>query len=117
MKINWTMPASRTVLFDEQLASYRRALAAGERTAAWRHLELAHIVGQPYPVPHTYTHLLMTAFAARELNVREVLGQIPRIVVGFWKSLFDHVPIGNTGGANVPPLRRMPIPSELVGRL
>jgi len=35
---------------------------------------------------------------------------IIRLIVGGWKSFINHIPLGNTGGANVPPLRPMPIP-------
>jgi hypothetical protein len=45
-------------------------------------------------------------------DLREVAGQLSRIVAA---ALFSRiwVPSGNTGGANVPALRPMPIPPEL----
>ncbi len=46
-------------------------------------------------------------------NSKEVFGQIIRLLVGGWKSFINHVPIGNTGGANVPPLKRMIIPENI----
>jgi hypothetical protein len=33
--------------------------------------------------------------------------------VGGIKSFVGEIPVGNTGGANVPPLKRMEIPKEL----
>jgi hypothetical protein len=33
--------------------------------------------------------------------------------VGGVKSFVGEIPVGNTGGANVPPLKRMEIPEEL----
>jgi hypothetical protein len=42
-----------------------------------------------------------------------VLGQLPRLLVGGVKSFAGQIPVGNTGGANVPPLRPMPVPEEL----
>jgi hypothetical protein len=44
---------------------------------------------------------------------KEVLGQIPRLVFGGVKSFVGKIPVGNTGGANVPPLRLMEIPGDL----
>jgi hypothetical protein len=44
---------------------------------------------------------------------REILGQVPRIVFGFFMSFFGRVPAGNTGGANVSPEQPMPIPADL----
>ena len=38
---------------------------------------------------------------------------MPRVVAGFFLSLLDRVPTGNTGGANVPPEQPMPIPADL----
>jgi len=46
-------------------------------------------------------------------NTKEVLGQIPRLLVGGVKSFVGTIPVGNTGGANVPPLKSMDIPDDL----
>ena len=46
-------------------------------------------------------------------ETREIVGQLPRIVFGFLGSLIGRVPIGNTGGANVPAEQPMPIPADL----
>ncbi|GAL00541.1 hypothetical protein JCM19314_2149 [Nonlabens ulvanivorans] len=50
-------------------------------------------------------------------NTKEVFGQIIRLIVGGWKSFINHVPLGNTGGSNVPPLKRMPIPNDIINLL
>ena len=55
----------------------------------------------------------MFKFGLREKDAKEVFGQIIRLIFGGWKSFIDHVPIGNTGGANVPPMKRMPIPNDI----
>ena len=46
-------------------------------------------------------------------NTKEILGQIPRLLVGGVKSFVGEIPVGNTGGANVPPLKSMEIPNDL----
>jgi hypothetical protein len=43
----------------------------------------------------------------------EIRGQIIRLFVGGVKSFAGKVPVGNTGGANVPPLLSMEIPEAL----
>ena len=43
----------------------------------------------------------------------EILGQIPRLLIGGVKSFVGTIPVGNTGGANVPPLRPLPISEEI----
>jgi hypothetical protein len=55
----------------------------------------------------------MLKFGFWQKDTKEVLSQIIRLLVGGWKSFIDHVPLGNTGGANVPPLKSMPIPNDI----
>ena len=55
----------------------------------------------------------MLKFGFRQKDIKEIVGQIIRLLVGGWKSFINHVPLGNTGGANVPPLKRMPIPKDI----
>jgi hypothetical protein len=55
----------------------------------------------------------MLIFGIKIKDLREIIGQIPRLLVGGIKSFVGEIPVGNTGGANVPPLKRMEIPKEL----
>lgn len=99
--------------FVAELDLAAQAECAGDLPAAWRHLERAHILGQRSAIAHTQAHLRMAAYALRRADAREVLGQLPRIVGGFFLSLSGRVPTGNTGGANVPAEQPMPIPDDL----
>jgi hypothetical protein len=63
-------------------------------------------------VPHVINHYWMLKVGGRRRDVREVLGQILRII-GSVGSLIGRVPIGNTGGANVSAIKPMPIPPDL----
>lgn len=80
---------------------------------AWQHLERAHVLGQQFAWPHTYVHWKMLLFGIKIKNTHEVIGQLPRLLVGGVKSFVGKVPLGNTGGANVPPLRHLDIEPEL----
>jgi hypothetical protein len=64
-------------------------------------------------VAHTFVHFKMLGFGFQTKNIAEVLGQIPRLVFGGIKSFVGEIPVGNTGGANVPPLKSMQIPNDL----
>ena len=86
----------------------------GELQESWRHLERAHILGQAWPVEHTKTHWKMLQFAFRIKNSKEIFGQIPRLIIGGVKSFVGEIPVGNTGGVNVPPLKSMEIPEDLI---
>lgn len=96
----------------------RRAVEAGtDRAAAWRHLERAHVIAQPYPVAHTGSHLAMLRLAVSTRARREVSGQVVRIVLAGVASLVGRVPNGNTGRADVALGATMPIPDDLADLL
>src|SRR5262245_13874253 len=99
--------------FEGALAAARNEEAAGRGAAAWSQLERAHILSQPYAVPHVRVHGRMFAFAWRAGLWREVLGQLPRLVLAGPGSLLGRAPLGNTGGANVGMFTPMPIPEDL----
>ncbi|MDO6818464.1 MULTISPECIES: DUF3703 domain-containing protein [Flavobacteriaceae] len=113
MKFNTNIPKGLKEHYDKELNLYRNALNRKDYGIAWKHLERSHILGQSYPYEHTYSHWLMLKFGFRQKNIKEILGQVVRLVVGGWKSFIDYVPVGNTGGANVPPLKRMELPHDL----
>ena len=110
------MPSSIRPHYRAELAASETAEAAGDLRKAWRHLERAHILGQRWPREHNAVHWRMLLFGIRIKDRREIIGQLPRLVFGGVKSFVGSVPLGNTGGANVPPLRSMAVPKDL-GRL
>lgn len=113
MKFNTKMPNHLKQAYIEELKQYNYCLERKQYGNAWYHLERSHIVGQSYPIEHSYSHWLMLKFGFRQKDTKEVLGQIIRLLVGGWKSFINHVPLGNTGGASVPPLKRMPMPNDI----
>lgn len=113
MKLYWKMPDRLETHFKNELRMYRAEFEKSNLPSAWRHLERAHIIGQPWPGEHTYVHWLMLKFGFRIKSWKEILGQIPRLLVGGIKSFVGKIPVGNTGGANVPPLRPMEIPQDI----
>ena len=113
MKLHITIPKSLNPFFYKELELAESCLSKNDLKASWRHLERAHILGQPYPYHHTLVHWKMLLFGIKIKDIREILGQIPRLLVGGVKSFVGEIPVGNTGGANVPPLRPMEIPQDL----
>jgi hypothetical protein len=111
--MNTSMPVALRPHYFHEVASAQREFDARDYLASWRHLERAHIIGQPYPVAHTAVHLRMLWFGIRLKNFREIVGQIPRLIFGGVKSFVGRIPVGNTGGANVSALQPMPIPADL----
>ncbi|MAX79790.1 MAG: hypothetical protein CL843_06420 [Crocinitomicaceae bacterium] len=113
MKFYTRIPESLAPYFDQELVEYKRYFDAGQLQSAWHHLERAHIIGQAYPYHHSYVHWKMLLFGIHIKNTKEVIGQIPRLLVGGVKSFVGHIPVGNTGGADVPPLMLMDMPHEI----
>lgn len=114
MKFNTTIPARLRPFYEEELKAYTAEIMNGNLSAAWNHLERAHIIGQQYPFEHSYVHWKMLQFGFSIKSTKEIVGQIPRLLVGGVKSFVGKVPVGNPGGANVPPLKPFPIHSDLV---
>lgn len=113
MKFYTRIPRRLRYYFLRELVLYSTNLKQGNLIQAWYHLERAHIIGQSYPLEHSYAHWLMLKFGFRIKDLKEILGQIPRLLVGGVKSFVGKIPVGNTGGANVRPLRPMPIPEDI----
>lgn len=99
--------------FDAEVAAGRERYRAAEYADAFRHFERAHVLGQRFVVPHTRSHVWMLRVGFKRRSLREIGGQLIRIPAGIIGSAIGVVPIGNTGGANVPATKRMPIPEDL----
>jgi Protein of unknown function (DUF3703) len=76
------------------------------------HLERAHILGQRNTIDHTYAHWLMFRAGLQQRDLKEVLGQVPRMLASLVFSRI-WVPLGNTGRSRVPAMKAMPIPEDL----
>ena len=102
---------------DAEIACAEGCSAAGEAAKAFRHLERAHILAQGNTAQHTRVHWLMLKHGLREHDVKEVAGQVLRIGGAVTKTPFGIYPKGNTGGANVSPIKPMPIEADLAAIL
>ncbi len=113
MKFYTSIPKGLKPYFETELENYQNEYANGNLESAWNHLERAHIIGQRYPYSHSYVHWKMLQFGFKIKSVKEIFGQIPRLIFGGVKSFVGKIPVGNPGGSNVPPLKPFPIESEL----
>ncbi len=107
------MPSGLRQHYQNELLLAESNFSAGDLLVSWHHLERAHILGQSWPIEHTTAHWRMMVFAFRVKNFTEIIGQIPRLMAGGVKSFLGAVPVGNTGGVNVPLLKPMEIPPDL----
>lgn len=113
MKLHFNIPSGVKLHFEMELEFSRIQFRNGNLLASWKHLERAHILGQAWPIQHTIAHWRMMRFALKMKNGKEIIGQIPRLLVGGVKSFVGEIPVGNSGGANVPALMPMEIPDDL----
>ena len=98
---------------DNEIAAADRYWAEGDEASAFRHLERAHVLGQASTYQHTRVHWLMLKYGFRMRDKREVAGQFLRIAGAATKTPLGIYPKGNTGGANVSPIKPMPVPDDL----
>jgi Protein of unknown function (DUF3703) len=107
---------SRHELVNGLLREARSLEQDGNPAAAFARLERAHLLGQPRTVLHVRSHVAMLGWAWRRRTPREITGQLLRIAAA---ALFTWlwVPRGNTGGANIPALRQLPLPADLEAQL
>lgn len=114
MRIHLKMPEKLKPYYKMELEDAVNAFDKKNYTRSWRYLERAHILAQPYPYEHTRVHWKMFQFGIKIKSTKEVIGQIPRLIFGGVKSFVGHIPVGNTGGSDVPPLMPMEIPKDLL---
>lgn len=112
--MNTFMPKSLKKYYNLELKEYYTNFKSGNFQVSWKHLERAHIIGQAYPLEHTYAHWKMLKFGIKIKSIKEIFGQIPRLLVGGIKSFVGKIPVGNTGGANVHPLKSLPINEDIL---
>ncbi|MBK7466164.1 MAG: DUF3703 domain-containing protein [Saprospiraceae bacterium] len=113
MKLHWSMPTELKAYFGDELVKYKLAFTQNQLHLAWSHLERAHIINQAFPKEHSLVHWKMLLFGFKIKNWKEIRGQILRLIFGGVKSFVGTIPIGNTGGANVPALLPMEIPEDI----
>lgn len=95
-----------------ELENYRLCIVKNNTDKAFFHLENAHILGQESTYWHLIIHVYMARWAIRQWDLKELSGQLLRIVGAATLTIFGLNPIGNTGGANVSPFRSMPLSPE-----
>lgn len=101
-----------TPFVEAELAEAAELERAGDPEGAFRHLEAAHVLGQPSTTLHVRAHLEMLRWGLRQHDLREVLGQLLRIVGAATKTAIGLLPEGNTGGSRVSAFRPLPLRDE-----
>lgn len=98
---------------DAEIEQASNLLKINDVDGAFCHLERAHVLGQSVTIEHARVHWLMLKVGLKKKDVREVLGQLFRIIGASTKTPLGIYPTGNTGGADVNPFKPMPIAADL----
>lgn len=99
--------------FEAEMAAAHRLCREGRLDHAFLHLEIAHVLGQRYVLPHIRTHWRMLKLGWRRRSPAEIVGQAVRIVPGAIGSACGIVPTGNTGGTNINMFKQLPIAPDI----
>ena len=99
---------------DQEVTLAKKARKHGDVSVEFSHLENAHVFGQASTFLNTKVHILMLLWAVRQLNIKEGLGQVMRIVGAATKAAIGFNPFGNEGGTNVSPFKVLPVTPKLV---
>lgn len=102
---------------DANLVEAKILRVRGEWSRCWRLLEDAHVLSQPWAWAHIRVHAAMLCAGWGSRDVREVRGQLVRLLVGGPASVARRYPMGNIGRARVPAVQPMPIRADLAEML
>lgn len=83
----------------------------------WELLEDAHVLSQPWAIPHVRVHAAMLVAGWKARDVVEVRGQVLRLLVGGPASAIGKYPVGNAGRARVSSIQPMPVRAALAEML
>ncbi|MEM7570663.1 MAG: DUF3703 domain-containing protein, partial [Pseudomonadota bacterium] len=84
----------RLVLLRQERLAYLDAVASGDIASAWSALEREHILAQPFFWPHIKSHSAMLRFAVHQRDIKEIFGQILRLVLAPLGNVFGRLPHG-----------------------
>lgn len=108
------MKTNAKTAYRSEIGLARAQYHHGNLDGAVHYLERAHILGQRYFWAHAISHVWMLRVASRRNDAKEIFGQITRLIATIPGYIFGWLPVGNTGGASVSPLKPMPIPKDLL---
>ena len=104
-------------LFEQAMARAAAVERQGDFAQAFAELERAHILGHRWLFRHLRAHWAMLQIARKTGDRREAAGQITRLIGSpfFW--LVGWLPKGNPGGANISPVKPVPLQGDLATEL
>lgn len=100
-------------IFSLEMSKASHAENSGSQKEVWFHLERAHIVSQPVPRFHFLVHWKMLRYSIISRNWREMLAQVPRLLLAAPSSWMKTAPRGNPGSSRMSMFAKAEIPDDL----
>lgn len=100
-------------ILDEEITSYKLGLSNANHDLCFKHLGRAHIISQRNVLLHLYVHKLMLQYSFSRKDMKEVAGQVLRLIVTVPGHILGKAPHGNIGWATVGLVQTMPLPDDL----
>jgi hypothetical protein len=85
----------------------------GDIEQSWIYLQRIHIVSQSILVDHLKSHLNMLFYAVKTGDIKEIFGQVLRLMLAPIGNFLRRIPAGNRGTSDVSPFLRETIPNDL----
>lgn len=99
--------ASARKAAESALVAANVAMRERDFPRAHHQLTQAHVLGQPFSILHVRVHWAMLRYGWSRHDVREVKGQLIRLLVAGPSSLLGVTPPGNIGWSSVSMFQRM----------
>jgi hypothetical protein len=102
-----------TIFIRNEYEGFQLASQRGDVGQSWNHLQRIHIVSQYNIYDHVWSHFIMLRYATQIRFVKEMFGQMIRLILAPLGNLTGRIPFGNRGTSDVSPFLRETIPNDL----
>lgn len=102
-----------TTFIRNEYEGFQLAVQLGDVGQSWHRLQRIHIVSQHNIYYHVWSHFIMLRYAIQIRSVKEVFGQMIRLMLAPLGNLTGRIPFGNRGTSDVSPFLIETIPNDL----
>ena len=85
----------------------------GDIEQSWAYLQRIHIVSQSNLCEHLKSHVSMLVYAIKISNIKEIFGQLLRLILAPIGHFLSRTPAGNRGTSDVSPFLTEPISDDI----
>jgi len=98
---------------SDEYQKFYIASELGDIEQSWGHLQRIHIVAQSNLFGHLKSHVSMLVYAIKIGNIKEIFGQLLRLILAPIGHFSGRTPTGNRGTSDVSPFLKEPISNDI----